>query len=576
MNQNPTSEPTTEQRKKPARRRSSRGLVKIFGLGGMGEIGKNMYGIQYKQEIVVIDCGVKFPGRDMPGVDYIIPNIEYLLQHKDQVKGIFITHGHEDHIGGLPFILKELNVPVYGAPLTIGLIRSKLDEHRLLATAQLHVIQDDTVIALDALKVRFYRTSHSIPDAFGVVVDTPIGPVVHTGDFKFDFSPEDKPADLYKMAKLGEDGVLALLADSTNSEKPGFSPSEKVVGRAINTTFGKCRGRILFATFASNVHRLQQVVEAAIEHRRKIAVIGRSMEKVFDIGQELGYIRLPEGMLIDVRDVDRYLDEEIVIICTGSQGEPNAALSRIASGSHKYIQIQPGDTVIFSSSPIPGNTQNINQSIDRLLRAGAHVIYGSIVDIHTSGHGCQEDLKLMLRLMKPKFFIPIHGEYRMLVQHAALAEKIGIPRSDIHLMGIGDTLTISRTEARRGSPIPAGEVFVNGSMPGGLDRSILDERRKLSDSGLIIVVAALDKERMQVLAGPDIVSRGFVYIRDSGALIAQAEAVLRRVIKRLSDREVRSVNVWKKEFADALHSFFESKLQRSPEILTVISEVEPD
>lgn len=573
MNQISSTEPVKEQKKKPLRRRSSKGFVKIFGLGGMGEIGKNMYGIQYKQEIVVIDCGVKFPGRDMPGVDYIIPNIDYLLEHKDQVKGIFLTHGHEDHIGGLPFILKDLNVPVYGAPLTIGLVRSKLDEHRLLATTELHVVQDDSVIALDTMKVRFYRTSHSIPDAFGIVVETPIGPVVHTGDFKFDFSPEDKPADLYKMAKLGEDGVLALLADSTNSEKPGFSPSEKVVGKAINTTFGKCKGRILFATFASNVHRLQQVVEAAIEHRRKIAVIGRSMEKVFDIGQELGYIRLPEGMLIDVRDVDRYLDEEIVIICTGSQGEPNAALSRIASGSHKHIQIQPGDTVVFSSSPIPGNTQNINLSIDRLLRAGAQVIYGSMIDIHTSGHGCQEDLKLMLRLMKPQTFIPIHGEYRMLVQHAALAEKIGIPRGNIHLMGIGDTITLSKTEARRGSPIPAGEVFVNGSMPGGLDRSILDERRKLSDSGLIIVVAAVDPSTSQVLAGPDIVSRGFVYIRDSGPLIAQAEATLRRVIKRLQDREVRNMNVWKKEFADALTSFFESKLQRSPEILTVISEV---
>lgn len=574
MNQKqPDEAPIQKPNKNSLRKRSSRGFVKIFALGGVGEIGKNMYGVQYKNEIIVIDCGVKFPGRDTPGVDYIIPNIEYLLQHREQVKGIVLTHGHEDHIGGLPFILKELNVPVYGAPLTIGLVRSKLDEHRLLSDVKLHIIEDQTEIGFDALRVRFFRTSHSIPDAFGVVVETPIGPVVHTGDFKFDFSPEDKPADLFKMARLGENGVLALMADSTNSEKPGFSPSEKVVGKAIMNTFGKYRGRILFATFASNVHRLQQVVEAAAEHNRKIAVIGRSMEKVFDIGQELGYIRLPEGMLIDVRDVDRYRSEEVVIICTGSQGEPNAALSRIAAGSHKYIQIQPDDTVVFSSSPIPGNTQNINLSIDRLLRAGANVIYGSILDIHTSGHGCQEDLKLMLRLMRPKYFIPIHGEYRMLVSHAALAEQMGISRSDIHLIGIGDTLTISNTEVRRGSPIPAGEVLVNGSMPAGLDRSTLDERRKLADSGLIIVVVAINRETMEVLAGPDIVSRGFVYIRDSGPLIAQAEATLRRVIKNMHAKEHKSIQVWKKACTDALTSFFESKLQRSPEILTVISEV---
>lgn len=555
------------------RRRSGRGFVKIFALGGLGEIGKNMYCVQYKQEIIVIDCGVKFPGRDMPGVDYIIPNIQYLLEHKEQVKGIFLTHGHEDHIGALPFVLKELKVPVYGAPLTIGLVRSKLDEHRLLPEVELNVIHEDSEIAFQALKVKFFRTCHSIPDALGVVVHTPLGPVVHTGDFKFDFSPEDKPADLYKMAKLGEDGVLALLSDSTNSEKPGFSPSEKVVGTAIRNTFGKYRGRILFATFASNVHRLQQVVEAAAETGRKLAVIGRSMEKVFEIGQELGYITVPDGMIINVRDVNRYRSDEIVIICTGSQGEPNAALSRIAAGSHKSIQIEPDDTVIFSSSPIPGNTQNINQSIDRLLRAGANVIYGSILDIHTSGHGCQEDLKLMLRLIQPKTFIPIHGEYRMLVHHAALAEQMGIARTDIHLMGIGDTLTLSRTEARRGNPIPAGEVLVNG-MSNGVDHSVLEERKKLGDSGLIIVVLSLKRDTMELLAGPDIVSRGFVYIRDSGPLIAQAEAVLRRGIKKLQARNTTSIHTWKKELTDSLTSFFESKLQRSPEILPVIAIVE--
>ena len=559
--------------KSPYRKRPYRGGVKVFALGGLGEIGKNMYAVQYKQEIIVIDCGIKFPDRDMPGVDYIVPNIQYLLEHKDQVKGIFLSHGHEDHIGGLPYILKELNVPLYGAPLTIGLVRSKLDEHRMLSDVTLHTIRDQSEISFQFMSVRFFRTSHSIPDAYGIVVQTPFGTVVHTGDFKFDFSPEDKPADLFKMAELGEKGVLALLSDSTNSEKPGFTPSEKTVGKAIASTFGKCKGRILFATFASNVHRLQQVVEAAYDHGRKIAVIGRSMEKVFVIGQELGYIRIPSGMLIDVRDVDRYRSEEIVVICTGSQGEPNAALSRIATGSHKSVQIEPGDTVVFSSSPIPGNTKNINRSIDRLIRAGAHVMYGSILDMHTSGHGCQEDLKLMLRLMKPKFFIPIHGEYRMLVQHAALAEKMGIPRSNIHIMGLGDTLTLSRTQARRGKQIPAGEVLVNGAMVNGVDRSVLEERRKLADSGLIIVVMTLNKETKQVMSGPDIVSRGFVYVRDSAPLIAQAEASVRRAIKQLQGKQVRSVEQWKKKIAQELTEFFEARLNRSPEILTAIMEL---
>jgi len=570
MNREPTDEKKKETKKPPRRRRSFQGGVKVFALGGLGEIGKNMYAVQYKQEIIVIDCGIKFPDRDMPGVDYIIPNIQYLLEHKDQVKGIFLTHGHEDHIGGLPFILKELNVPVYGAPLTIGLVRAKLDEHRLLSSVVLHVVDERAPIKFQNLGVSFFRTTHSIPDAFGIVVHTPFGDIVHTGDFKFDFSPEDKPADIYKMAELGKKGVLALLSDSTNSEKPGFTPSEKAVGKAINSVFGKCKGRIFFATFASNVHRLQQVVEAAFEYGRKVAVIGRSMEKVFVIGQELGYIRIPKGMLIDAKDVDRYRDEEVVIICTGSQGEPNAALSRIASGSHKHISIQPGDTVLFSSSPIPGNTHNINRSIDRLFRGGAEVLYGSIMDIHTSGHGCQEDLKLMLNLMKPKHFIPIHGEYRMLVHHAELAELMGVERTNIHLMGLGDTLVLSRTEGRRGKTIPAGEVLVNGAMAKGLDRSVLEERRKLSDSGLMLVVMTVRRETMEVLSGPDIVSRGFVYVRDSGSLMNQAEASVRRVIGRLRSKEVKSADQWKKQIGQDLNQFFQKRLNRSPDIEPVI------
>ncbi|WP_339816967.1 ribonuclease J [Paenibacillus sp. FSL R7-0216] len=556
------------------RSKSSPPPVRIFSLGGIGEIGKNMYGIEYRDEIILIDAGLKFPDSRLTGIDCIIPDIRYLIDNKHKMKGLFLTHGHEDHIGAIPYVLRQLQLPIYGGPLTIGLVKAKLEEHRLLGQAELHVFQENDRFAFKHLAVHFFRTTHSIPDAFGIVVDTPYGSIVHTGDFKFDFTPEDRPADLFKMASVGGEGVLALLADSTNSEKEGFTPSERRVGDAILDSFRGCHGRILFATFASNVHRLQQVVEAATLVNRKIAVIGRSMEKVFAIGQDLGYIRVPEGMLIDVKHIDRYPEEQVLIVCTGSQGEPNAALSRIASGAHRSVQVYPGDTVIYSSSPIPGNAQNINRSIDLLLRAGANVIYGSIFDIHTSGHGCREDLKLMLSFIRPKYFIPIHGEYRMLLSHRNLALQTGIPEDHVFVMNIGDTLSVYRNRAKRGRTIPSGQVLIsNGEMRPTSEDALLVERMELAQEGIVIVVMTVDRKTRQILAGPDIVSRGFVYMQDARPLLRRAEAMLKRSLNRLGEKESYDHNAWLRATQQQLRRYFVKEVGRTPHIMPSILEV---
>ncbi|MFD1182608.1 ribonuclease J1 [Paenibacillus timonensis] len=564
----------TKPAKTNRRSKSSPPPVRIFSLGGIGEIGKNMYGIEYRDEIILIDAGLKFPDSRLTGIDCIIPDIRYLIENKHKMKGLFLTHGHEDHIGAIPYVLRQLQLPIYGGPLTIGLVKAKLEEHRLLGQAELHVFHENDRYAFKHLAVHFFRTTHSIPDAFGIVVDTPYGSIVHTGDFKFDFTPEDRPADLFKMASVGGDGVLALLADSTNSEKEGFTPSERRVGDAILDSFRGCHGRILFATFASNVHRLQQVVEAATLVNRKIAVIGRSMEKVFAIGQDLGYIRVPEGMLIDVKHIDRYPEEQVLIVCTGSQGEPNAALSRIASGAHRNVQVYPGDTVIYSSSPIPGNAQNINRSIDLLLRAGANVIYGSIFDIHTSGHGCREDLKLMLSFIRPKYFIPIHGEYRMLLSHRNLALQTGIPEDHVFVMNIGDTLSVYRNRAKRGRTIPSGQVLIsNGEMRPTYEDTLLVERMELAQEGIVIVVMTVDRKTRQILAGPDIVSRGFVYMQDARPLLRRAEAMLKRSLNRLGEKESYDQNVWLRATQQQLRRYFSKEVGRTPHIMPSILEV---
>ncbi|MGZ7442293.1 ribonuclease J [Paenibacillus sp. TH7-28] len=554
------------------RSKSSPPPVRIFSLGGIGEIGKNMYGIEYRDEIILIDAGLKFPDSRLSGIDCIIPDIRYLIDNKHKMKGLFLTHGHEDHIGAIPFVLRQLQIPIYGGPLTIGLVKAKLEEYRLQGEAELHVFHEEDRFKFNHLAVHFFRTTHSIPDAFGIVVDTPYGSVVHTGDFKFDFTPEDRPADLFKMASVGGEGVLALLADSTNSEKEGFTPSERRVGDAILDSFRGCKGRILFATFASNVHRLQQVVEAAALCNRKIVVIGRSMEKVFAIGQDLGYIRVPEGMLVDVKHIDRFEDRQILIVCTGSQGEPNAALSRIASGAHRHVQVYPGDTVIYSSSPIPGNAPNINRSIDALLRAGAHVIYGSIFDIHTSGHGNREDLKLMLSFIRPKYFIPIHGEYRMLLNHRNLALQTGIHEDRVFILNIGDTLSVFRNRAKRGKTIPSGEVFISNGEMRTFEDELLVERMELAQEGIVIVVMTVDRNTRQILAGPDIVTRGFVYMQDARPLLRRAEAQLKRSLNRMRDKEYDR-KAWLRATQQVMRRYFMKEVGRTPHIMPSILEV---
>lgn len=550
--------------------------LSVFALGGLYEIGKNMYVIQYGEDIIIIDCGSKFPDESMLGVDLIIPDISYLLEHKASIRAMIITHGHEDHIGAIPYVLKQLNIPLYGSRLTLGLIKGKLKEHNL-KNSELHEINTESIVELGNFSLSFFRTNHSIPDCLGVVIDTPEGNVVHTGDFKFDLSPVNNQfPDIHKMANIGEKGVLLLLSESTNAERPGFTPSEKIVGERIEEAFQKAKNKVFLTTFASNVNRLQQVADAAYNTNRKILLLGRSMINVVKVAIDLGYLNMPEGMIIEAKEANNLPRDRVAVLCTGSQGEPFAALSRLASSIHPLIEIDSGDTVIFASSPIPGNEKNVSSTLDRLYSLGANVIHGggTATGMHVSGHGSQEELKLMLTLMKPRYFIPIHGEYRMLHHHRLLAQSVGMDYDHIFIMRNGEILDISEQYLERTREITVGNTLVDGFGIGDVGNIVLRDRKHLAEDGILVVVITLSRQNNTLLSEPDIITRGFVYVKESEELLHKVSNLAMVEVKHLQ----QSGNDWKwsqlkSNIKESIGKFLYAETKRRPMILPIIIEV---
>ena len=548
--------------------------LKIIPLGGLQEIGKNITVFEYGDDIVIVDCGLAFPEDDMLGIDLVIPDFTYLEKNQDKIRGLVITHGHEDHIGAIPYLLQKINVPIYATKLTAGLISHKLEEHKLLKSTKLKIVNQGQTITLGKIRVEFIRSSHSIPDAVALAIHTPAGTVVHTGDFKIDYTPiDDERMDFGRLAELGNKGVLALMSDSTNSERKGYTMSESTVGEVFDKLFFNCTKRIVVATFASNVHRVQQIVNSAVANNRKIAVCGRSMINMISTAMELGYINVPENVFIDIDMIKNYTDEQLVIITTGSQGETMSALTRMAAGEHKKVTITSNDLVIISANPIPGNEKYVAKVIDDLMKIGAEVVYSSLEAIHVSGHACQEEQKLMLSLVRPKYFIPVHGEYRQLIAHSETAKKVGIKPENIFLTTNGRILELNEDEAALTGTVPFGKVMVDGLGVGDVGNIVLRDRQHLSQDGLIIVVMSMDSATGEIVAGPDVISRGFVYVRESENLMEDVKKMLREEVRKLEEHGVRDWSTIKSRLKDSLRDYIFAKTKRNPMILPIIMEV---
>jgi len=552
-----------------------KGKLKIIPLGGLHEVGKNITVFEYEDEIIVVDCGLSFPEDDMLGIDLVIPDITYLQKNVDKIKGLIITHGHEDHIGSVPYLLKQINIPVYAPRLAMGLIRNKLEEHKILRSSKLiEVMQGETITLGKNFKVEFIRSTHSIPDSVMLAIKTPVGTILHTGDFKVDYTPIDgKIMDLGRIAELGNEGILALMSDSTNAERKGFTMSESSIGPVFDNLFDGCTKRIVVATFASNVHRVQQIVNSAVKYKRKIAVCGRSMINMINTARELGYIDCPEDLFIDIDMMSTYNDEQLVIITTGSQGETMSALTRMAAGDHRKVKITPNDLVIISANPIPGNEKLVSKVIDDLMQIGAEVVYSALADVHVSGHACQEEQKLIFALAKPKFFIPVHGEYRQLIAHAETAQSMGIPAKNIVLMENGRVVELSEDEIKLAGMVPNGRVLVDGLGVGDVGNIVLRDRQHLSQDGLIVIVLTMDSSTGEVVAGPDVISRGFVYVRESENLMDEVKSVVRHEIKKCEEKEIRDWSTIKSTVRENLRDYIFVKTKRNPMIIPIIMEV---
>ena len=549
--------------------------LKIIPLGGLHEIGKNITVFEYEDEIIVVDCGISFPEDDMLGVDLVIPDITYLVKNQEKIKGMVITHGHEDHIGGIPYFLKQINVPIYATRLTVGLINNKLEEHKLLRSTEMHTVnQGDTIKLGKNFKVEFIRSSHSIPDSVMLAITTPAGTILHTGDFKVDYTPIDgQLMNLGRIAELGNQGILALMSDSTNAERKGFTMSESSVGEVFEKVFQNCTKRIVVATFASNVHRIQQIVNSAVKYGRKIAVCGRSMINIITTSIELGYIKCPDNVFIDIDMIGSYTDDQLVIITTGSQGEPMSALTRMAAGDHRKVKITPNDLIIISATPIPGNEKYVSKVIDDLMQLGAEVVYSALADVHVSGHACQEEQKLIMALAKPKYFIPVHGEYRQLRAHQETAELMGIDKDNIFMLTNGRVLELSEEEAKFNGSVPSGRVLVDGLGVGDVGNIVLRDRQHLAQDGLIVIVLTMDSQTGEVVAGPDVISRGFVYVRESENLMDDVKSVVRHEIKKCEDKGIRDWATIKSNVRENLRDYIFTKTKRNPMIIPIIMEV---